>query len=309
MRTLVGLEALQPPPEGTAVALGTFDGVHVGHRALMSRAMQDATERGLSSAVLTWDRHPVATLRPGSEPPLLTSLERKLELIGSLGIDVVAVLAFDIELSRWSPERFATEVLARGLGARSAWVGAGWRFGHRAAGDVATLESLGARLGFRAHGMGLAELAGAPVSSSRARAAVASGDLALARALLGRPFDLEGTVVHGDHRGRSLGYPTANLAVDERLVAPPRGVYAGEAFVGGHGYKAAINLGVNPTFGGDESERPRVEVYLLDFDDDIYGRVLRVSFHRRLRDERRFSSVAELVEQMAQDVRETRAPT
>jgi riboflavin kinase/FMN adenylyltransferase len=305
LRTLIGLDALVAPERGSSVAIGTFDGVHVGHRALIARMLRDATERGVTSAVLTWDRHPSVTLRPGSEPPLLTTLERKVELIGSLGVELVAVLGFDEELARWPPERFAHDVLARRLGARSVWVGEGWRFGHRAAGDVALLQTLGSRLGFEAYGLGLTDVAGGPASSSRARAAVASGDLELARALLGRPFDIQGRVVPGDRRGRALGYPTANLLIEDELVYPPLGVYAGESVVDGRRHKAAINVGTNPTFG--DSAAPRIEVYLLDFDTDIYGRMLRVAFFRRLRDERRFDSVAELAAQMARDVREARA--
>jgi riboflavin kinase/FMN adenylyltransferase len=302
----VGLDSLTPPPEGTVVAVGTFDGVHVGHRALIARARQDAAERGLRSAVVTWDRHPVATLRPGSEPPLLTSRERKLELIGSLGVDLVCVLAFDEDLSRWLPERFASEVFARGLGARRVRVGVGWRFGRGGEGDVALLGRLGSRLGFEAAAVPLAEVAGGPASSSRTRAAVASGDLGLAQALLGRPFDLDGTVVHGRHRGRSLGYPTANLRVEEGLVRPPLGIYAGKCELDGRRYKAAISVGTNPTFA--DGLPVRIEVYLLDFDADIYGRVLRVAFHRRLREERRFDSVESLRAQMAADVREVGSP-
>ena len=307
MRTQVGLDAASPPVAGSAVTIGTFDGVHVGHRALIGRAIDDAHARGLASVVLTWDRHPTATLRPGSEPPLLTSLERKTELIEELGVDVLVVLAFDTELSRWPPERFATEVLARRLGARSVWVGQGWRFGHRAAGDVALLAELGTRLGFQARGVALAEVAGGPASSSRTRAAVAGGDLRLAHALLGRPFDLCGTVVPGEGRGRSLGYPTANLSVDTTLVRPARGIYAGEAFFDRRRRKAAVSVGVNPTFGGDESSATRIEAHLLDFDGDLYERSMRLAFHRRLRDERRFDSISALTDQMAADVQATEA--
>jgi riboflavin kinase / FMN adenylyltransferase len=309
MRTLVGLDALSPPGAGSAVAIGTFDGVHVGHRALIGHALRDAQARGLASVVLTWDRHPTATLRPGSQPPLLTSLERRAELIEELGADTLVVLAFDIELSRWPAERFATEVLARGLGARGVWVGRGWRFGRRAAGDVALLEELGERLGFQAHGVALAEVAGGPASSSRARAAVAGGDLPLAHALLGRPFDLCGTVVPGEGRGKSLGYPTANLRVDIELVRPARGIYAAVAFVGGGRHKAAVSVGVNPTFGGDESSATRIEAYLLGFDGDLYARSMRLAFHRRLREERKFDSIDELTRQMGEDVRATEATT
>ena len=309
MKTLEGLEALTPPRAGSAVAVGTFDGVHVGHRAVITRAVEDARAQGIASAVLTWDRHPAATLRPGSEPPLLTSAERKAELVGDLGADLLVVLAFDAALARWPAERFATDVLARGLGARSVWVGRGWRFGHRAAGDVALLERLGERLGFAAHGVDLAEVAGGPASSSRARAAVAGGDLGLARALLGRPFDLDGTVVRGEGRGRSLGYPTANLRVDPALLRPARGIYAGEGLMGGRRHKAAVSVGVNPTFGGEESSATRIEAYLMGLDEDLYGQRIRIAFLRRLRDERKFDSLTALTEQMATDVRQAEAST
>ncbi|MFN2489931.1 MAG: bifunctional riboflavin kinase/FAD synthetase [Actinomycetota bacterium] len=310
MRTLVGLEALEAPEHGSSLTIGTFDGVHLGHRALIARALARASGAGAAATVVTWDRHPDVTLRPERTPPLLTPPERKIELIAETGVEVVVVLPFDEELSRWSPERFVADVLVAGLGARHVSVGAGWRFGRRASGDVALLQRLGERHGLEAESVPLAQVGGAPVSSSRVRAAVAAGDLDLAHCLLGRPFDMQGIVVHGAHRGRSLGYPTANLVSDPRSAHPPRGVYAGVAVVEGSRRAAAINVGVNPTFGGEEATTPlRVEAYLLDFDGDLYGRLLRVEFHRRLRDELRFDSVAELVEQMARDVEETREPT
>jgi riboflavin kinase/FMN adenylyltransferase len=310
VKTLVGLQSLRPPESGSAVTVGTFDGVHLGHRALIARTIAEAAERSLASVVVTWDRHPNETLRPERTPKLLSSPDRKTELLAATGIDVLAVLPFDRELSMWPPERFASAVLADGLGARSVFVGAGWRFGHKAAGDVTLLEKLGAELGFDAGGLSLTTHDGSPVSSSRAREAVAAGDVELAEVLLGRPFDVDGKVVKGAGRGIDLGFPTANFEVAPKLVRPRRGVYAGRARVESTWYAAAINVGVNPTFGGDEATTPvMVEAYLLDFDGDLVGQTLRVEFLKRLRDELKFDSVDDLVAQMARDVEATRALT
>lgn len=307
MTRLVGLDDLRPPSGGCCATVGTFDGVHAGHLRLIARTAEHAAALGTASAVVTWDRHPNATLRPDRVPPLLTTTERKLDLIEAAGVDVVAVLPFDRSLSSWPPQAFAERVLARGLGARVVCIGAGWRFGHKAAGDAGLLARFGGELGFATEALDLAEVAGGPVSSSRIRATVLEGDMELARVLLTRPFDLDGEVLRGDRRGHSLGYPTANLPLDPELVHPPHGVYAGEASVGAGRYKAAINVGVNPTFGGDAATTARAEAYLLDFDGDLYGATLRLAFHRRLRDELRFPSAAELVAQMKRDVEATRA--
>ena len=309
MKTFVGLDALEPAPSGSAVTVGTFDGLHVGHRALVARTIE-AAKGGLESTVLTWDRHPLATLRPDRVPLLLSSQRRKIELIEGAGVDVCAVLAFDRELSTWPPERFAAEVLATGLGARKVVVGDGWRFGHRAAGDVDLLRRLGEKLNFKVDAMDLAATGGEVVSSTRVRAAVTAGDMELAAILLGRHFDIDGGVVKGDRRGTAIGYPTANLDVDPALACPARGIYAGRALAHDQWHRAAINVGVNPTFGGDPSTTPlQIEAYLLDFDGDLYGTELRVEFWRRLRDELRFDSVDELVAKIAEDVEATRALT
>lgn len=310
MRTLVGLESLSPPEEGSAVTVGTFDGVHLGHRALIARTIAEASERGLAATVVTWDRHPSETLRPESAPQMLASPERKVEVLASTGIDCLVVLPFDRDLSTWPPERFAADVLAEGVGARSVFVGAGWRFGRKATGDVALLEKLGAELGFAAAGLSLATHDGSPISSSRVREAVAAGDVELAEVLLGRPFDVDGTVLRGAGRGAGLGFPTANFEVAPKLVRPRRGVYAGRARVADAWFAAAINVGVNPTFGGDEATTPvMVESYLLDFEDELHGEPLRVEFRKRLRDELKFDSVDDLVAQIARDVEATRALT
>ncbi len=256
--------------------------------------------------VVTWDRHPNETLRPERVPPLLSTPERRVELIIERGPDVLVTLPFDKEMSSWPPERFVTEALVTGLGARAVFIGRGWRFGHKAAGDVDLLTRLGAEHGFGVEALELEQAEGGPVSSTRVREAVRSGDVPLARALLARPFDVDGVVQHGDDRGQALGFPTANIAIDPLLVNPPRGVYAGRARVGDLWYRAAINVGVNPTFGGDPATTPlRIEAYLLDFSGDLYGRTLRVEFWERLRDEQRFESAEALIVQMRRDVQET----
>ncbi|MGH2748293.1 MAG: bifunctional riboflavin kinase/FAD synthetase [Actinomycetota bacterium] len=310
MKTLFGRDALAVTEQGSAVTIGTFDGVHVGHRALIARTLDASRAQELESVVVTWDRHPAATLRPDAVPPLLTTPERKVELIEECGVDTLAILPFDRELSSWPPERFVEDVLVSGLGARALVVGDGWRFGRKATGDVALLRRLGEEMGFSVRSLPLAEVSGGPASSTRARDAVAAGDMELARAIMGRPFDLDGEVVRGDDRGVALGFPTANIAIDEAYAHPPTGVYAGRAGLDEEIHAAAINVGVNPTFGVDEADvRPRIEAYLLDFSGDLYGRVLRVEFHKRLRDERKFDSVEGLIDQIARDVEATRALT
>jgi riboflavin kinase / FMN adenylyltransferase len=291
----------------SAVTVGTLDGVHLGHRALLAQTIERARSQKAASIAITWDRHPSETLRPDHAPLLLSSLERKLELLEETGIDETLVLPFDAELSSWSPQRFVDTILVDCVRAKSVIVGSDWRFGHRAAGDVPLLIELGRTAGFEAEGIRLLEVAGGPVSSSRVRQAIANGDVALAGTLLGRAFDFDGIVVRGDDRGKSLGIPTANIPLGPRMAHPPRGVYAGRARAGGRWHAAAINLGVNPTFGGDPgTSPPRIEAYLLDFEGDLYGQVLRVEFWRRLRDETKFASAQALIEQIERDVENTR---
>lgn len=307
MTTYVGLSSLEPPEQGSALTIGTFDGVHLGHRALIARTIAEARERGAASAIVTWDRHPAATLRPDKMPPLLTTPERKVELLSERGADALVVLPFDEELSQWSPEEFVGEVLVKGLGAKLVVVGEDWRFGRKARGDVTLLRELGRDLGFDVDGVDLESFGDAAVSSSRVRKAVVAGDVELAGELLGRSFDLDGVVVRGDDRGKGLGFPTANIGLAPELAHPARGVYAGRVRVRGSWYTTATNVGVNPTFGGDPRTHPlRVESYLLDFSDDIYDEAIRVEFLHRLRDEVRFDSAADLIEQMKKDVEESR---
>lgn len=303
----MGIDTLGPQPGRAAVTVGTFDGVHLGHRALIARTIEEARNFGGTAVLVTWDRHPLETLRPGSEPKVLTTPERKAELIEDTGIDTLVVLPFDEAFSKWSPERFVTDVLVR-LGARAVIVGDGWRFGHKAKGTTDLLQKMGSEQGFQAETLTLAGVEGESVSSTRVRSAIAQGDMISARTLLARPFDVDGIVLRGDRRGTELGFPTANLKLDRSIAHPPRGVYAGRALTeAGITYTAAINVGVNPQFGGDPATTPwRVEAYLLDFDGDLYDQRLRVELHERLRDELRFESVDALVEQMAKDVDHTR---
>lgn len=305
MKVHFGAEQLNPPPEGMAVTIGTFDGVHLGHRALIAETLADAEDLGCFSAAITWDRHPMTTLRPDKAPPLLSTPERKRELLAETGIDDLLVLAFDEGFSHMSPEDFVTAILVERLGVRSIRVGHDWRFGHRAAGDVDLLKKMAVDHGFEVAGADLMEVSDAPVTSSRIRAAIGDGDLELAARLLGRPYDVDGIVVSGASRGRSLGFPTANLGVEQTVARPPLGIYAGLAHIGEASRPAAISVGTNPTFG--ESDSVRIEAYLLDFDEEIYERSVRLEFWKRLRDERRFVSVEELVAQMERDVEATRA--
>ncbi|HVF53568.1 MAG TPA: bifunctional riboflavin kinase/FAD synthetase [Actinomycetota bacterium] len=312
MKNFVGLDSLAGFDGRSAVTIGTFDGVHLGHRFLIARTIEAARARGLESIVLTWDRHPSATLRPDKVPPLLTTPERKMELLEATGIDNVVVLPFDKELSSWPPERFVNDVLVQGLNAAEVVVGSNWRFGHKAAGDVALLAGLGEEVALTVDGVDLETIGGAAVSSSRVRAAIKGGDMKLARDLMARPFDADGVVEHGDDRGASLGFPTANVKVDESLAHPPIGVYAGRARVSLHGSDvwrpAAINLGTNPTFAAEgETIPPRIEAYLLDFEGDLYTHPIRIEFWERLRDEQRFDTPDALIAQIEQDVIQTGA--
>ncbi|MDQ4057943.1 MAG: bifunctional riboflavin kinase/FAD synthetase [Actinomycetota bacterium] len=240
MMKIVGADALAPMNGGAAITVGTFDGLHLGHRVLIAATIESARATGGTSVLVTWDRHPLETLRPGAEPKVLTPPARKAELVEEVGIDALVVLPFDKEFSTWSPERFVTDVLVR-LGARTVFVGDGWRFGHKRAGTLELLQTMGAEHDFVTSGVGLAEVDGEPVSSTRVRSAIAAGDMEIAHLLLARPFDVDGVVLRGDRRGTGLGYPTANLMLDRSIAHPPRGVYAGRAKVQtGLTYTAAI---------------------------------------------------------------------
>jgi riboflavin kinase / FMN adenylyltransferase len=278
------------PQEGERprrVAIGTFDGVHLGHREVI---------RG-SDTVVTFDPHPLAVIHPEALPKLLTPFPIKRDLIAGLDVEELVVVPFDRELAERSAEWFVDEVLVRRLRAEQVSVGENFRFGKGAKGDPDLLAS---RDEFETRVVPLVEVGGEAVSSSQIRALVAAGDVRRAADFLGGPFLLDGEVVRGDGRGRELGFPTANIVPDDRLVCPGHGVYAAWA----HGYPAAVNVGVRPTF--DTGRGLLVEAHLLDFDDDLYGQTLRIAFVERLRGERRFDSVEALVAQMHRDVDQAR---
>jgi riboflavin kinase / FMN adenylyltransferase len=271
-------------PAERAVAIGTFDGVHRGHRAVI----EAAKATGLRSVVVTFHPHPRSVL--GYEVNLLATLERRIALIERVGPDELLIVAFTPELSRLAPDEFVRDVLEP-LGTRVVVAGEGFRFGSGRRGDLALLR----RLGLEVRAVPLVD----GVSSSRIRELLAKGDIVAAARLLGRPPELEGTVVAGDQRGGTLGFPTANLAVEPGLLVPAHGIYAGAAL----GHRAAISIGVNPHYGGRER---KVEAYLLDFAGDLYGARLRLELWTRLRDERAFASEADLVAQMTRDIEAAR---
>ena len=269
------------------MAVGTFDGVHLGHREVIAG----------SDSVLTFDPHPVSVVAPQHAPRLLTTLAVKAELIAALGVRELIVIPFDAEFAARSAPDFIEEVLLGALGAARVSVGENFRFGHRAQGDAALLAADGR---FQAVVHPLLEVDGEVVSSSHIRGLVLAGEVDQAAHFLGAPFQLRGEVVHGDERGRTLGFPTANLIPEEALVCPGHGIYACLA----NGHPAAVSIGVRPTFTTGRGEL--IEAHLLDFEGDLYGSELRLDFLHRLRGERRFESPEALVEQMRRDVQRTR---
>jgi riboflavin kinase / FMN adenylyltransferase len=270
-----------------AVAIGTFDGVHLGHR----RVIQAALDAGLTASVVTFDPHPRIVL--GNQVELLATLERRLELFEELGVEDVLVVEFTLETAGLEPEQFV-ETILRPIGARVVVAGENFRFGRGRAGDLDLLS----RLGFDVRAVPLVE----GVSSSQLRQLLRAGEIERAAALLGRPPEVDGTVVTGDSRGGTLGFPTANLSVDPHLLVPAYGIYAGAS----SGHRAAVSIGTNPHYRGEER---RVEAFLLDYKGDLYGQRLVVELWKRLRDERAFASEDELVEQIARDVDEARTAT
>ncbi len=303
---------------GAIVTIGAYDGVHLGHRAVIDEVRQRALERGCASAVVTFDPHPAYVVRPESAPPLLTDLDQKLELLADAGVDRTLVVHFDEARSKESAADFVEEVLVGCLGARAVVVGHDFHFGHRREGSVAFLAAMGAQYGFDVVGLhlttdeqatdggGAADGGDQPVSSTRIRQLLGAGDVASANLLLGRDHEVRGVVERGDGRGRDLGYPTANVRVPGDVQLPADGVYAGwyvrpDASV----HPACISLGRRPTFYEERGDRI-LEPFLLDFDHELYGEPARVRFSARLRGQERFDSIEALIAQMARDVAQTR---
>ena len=294
----------------SVVTLGNFDGVHRGHRAVLSTVVERARTEGAQAVAVTFEPHPVAVLHPERAPQIITSPEQRLDLLASTGLDAVLVMEFTHELALWTPERFVVEVFVQALGASVVVVGEDTRFGVRNSGNVDTLRQLGVEHGFSV--LALADIGdGGRWSSSRVRALLTQGHVAAAAEILGRPHQVSGEVVHGDHRGRELGYPTANLSQESAGLIPADGVYVGRLIRPKlperdveRSLPAAISIGTNPTFEGTQR---RVEAYVLDRTDlDLYGETVIFEFIERLRETEKFDSIDDLILQMADDVQRAR---
>jgi riboflavin kinase/FMN adenylyltransferase len=299
-----GFEAAPGGWGRSVVTIGVFDGVHRGHQQIIGEAVKRAGALGVPSLVVTFDPHPSEVVRPGTHPAVLTEPARQAELIEELGVDVLCVIPFTAEFSRLSAEEFVHNVLVEHLHTLLVVVGENFRFGHRAAGDVALLRRLGRTFGFGVDGAPLVSTDDTVFSSTYIRACVDAGDVAAATRALGRPHRLEGVVVRGDRRGRELGFPTANLLSSAHAAVPADGVYAAWLVRhDGERLPAAVSIGTNPTFAGRQRQ---VEAYALDFDGDLYGERVALDFVARLREMRSYAGVEPLVAQMAEDVATTR---
>jgi riboflavin kinase/FMN adenylyltransferase len=300
MKVIQNARDLKSGSRKVCLAIGFFDGVHLGHQQIIRQAIADAHQHNAVALALTFDRHPDSVVAPGRVPPLIYSLPQKLRAIESLGVDQLLLVPFDKPFSEQSGEAFVRG-LVRDLGSiQSICVGADFVFGHKRGGDVALLKKLGGEAGFSVHGLAAVSLDDRVVSSTRIREAIRTGDLDRASQMLGRPYAIAGQVREGDGLGRQLGFPTANLNVAGRVL-PPNGVYAGLASVEKKSYCVALNIGFRPTVVPTKPEL-RVEAHLLDFSGGLYGMELEVELGERLRDERKFDSPAELQAQIARDL-------
>lgn len=296
---------------GSVLCIGVFDGVHRGHQALLSAGRRRADDRNLPLIAVTFDPHPLSVVNPSQTPSALASLAHRRELLLEAGADAVDVLAFDPSMARLSPREFIDQELVARLRVRVVVVGEDFRFGHRASGTLETLRMAGAAGGFEVEAVPLMGEGAERWSSTAVRALVHRGDVRAAHDCLGRDYAVEGKVVHGDHRGRELGYPTANLAWEYRAAVPADGVYSGWLQIvdeagsgqGAQSMPAAISVGTNPQFAGSDR---RIEAYVLDRDLDLYGQRVRVGFTERLRGQQTFPTVDDLVQQMARDVERVR---
>jgi riboflavin kinase/FMN adenylyltransferase len=299
----------------TVVTIGAYDGVHLGHRAVIGQVCENARALGVRSVVVTFDRHPASVVRPESAPKLLTEPDQKLELLASTGVDATLVVPFDVQQSAELPADFVRRVLVDALCVRGVIVGEDFHFGHKRGGNVAMLRDMSAHHDYTvipvalvARGDGVDE----PVSSTAIRRALAGGDVRRATAMLGRAHEVRGVVGHGDQRGRTIGFPTANVVVDSSLCLPADGVYAATVAIADElgsvvsSHSAAVNLGRRPTFH-EHADQSLLEAHLLDFSGDLYGKQVRVAFHSFLRGERKFTGIDELKAQLQVDIAHTRA--
>ena len=303
MELIRGRHNLKPRHRGCALTIGNFDGIHLGHQAVIAQLRARAADLDLPSCVVTFEPHPREFFDPASAPARLSRLRDKVEGIAALGIDRLLLLRFDAALAALEPQAFIEQLLVQGLGARDVVVGDDFRFGRARRGDYGWLQRAGREAGFAVDAADTRRLDGDRVSSTRVRHALAAGDLGYAARLLGGPYTIRGRVIHGQRLGRTLGFPTANIALD-RYRLPLTGVFAVVAWdASGRRLPGVANLGWRPTVGGT---RPLLEVHAFDFDGDLYGTHLRVQLHARLRPEERFDSVAAMTERMYEDAREAR---
>jgi riboflavin kinase/FMN adenylyltransferase len=285
----------------TVVAIGNFDGIHLGHQKILREVVERSRRSGSVAAAITFDPHPLCVLRPADAPPLISTLDQRIAMMDALGLDAVLVLKFDLDLSRLSPDEFVQEILAEGLHVCAVLVGGNFRFGHRHAGDTKLLAELGRRYSFSVETILPVEFRGTVVSSSRIRQAIREGRVGLAARWLGRPFALCGAVRTGTGRGRQVVVPTLNLETGQELL-PRTGVYATETSVGGTVYRSATNVGYRPTFDG---KRLTIESHLFDFSSEVTGGPIEVRFCTRLRDEKKFPAIEALREQVSRDLSRT----
>jgi riboflavin kinase / FMN adenylyltransferase len=300
MRVIHAAQELNPGGRKVCLAIGFFDGVHLGHQQVIRQTLTDAKQHEAIGLVVTFDRHPNTIVAPGRVPPLIYSLPQKLRAIEAVGADTLLLIRFDKAFSEQTGEAFVRE-LARRLGhLQSLCVGANFVFGHKRGGNVELLRKLGAELNFTVHGMSAVSLDGRAVSSTRIREAVRAGDLDSVSQMLGRAYSLAGTVVRGDGLGQQLGFPTANVDTTG-LVLPPHGVFAVHAETGGRTYRAVLNIGHRPTLKNPNPQL-RVEAHLIDFTGDLYGQEVELAFVEKLRAEKKFDSLGELRQRIAQDI-------
>ena len=300
MKLIRTASELQPAGKKVCLAIGFFDGVHLGHQQIIRQTISDARRHEAIALVITFDQHPNTVVAPNRLPPLIYSLPQKLRAIGSLGVDTLLLIHFDKPFSEQTGEAFIRE-LARDLGAlQSISVGANFVFGHKRGGNVELLKKLGAEMKFAVHGLAAVALDGKAVSSTRIRQLIQAGQLDAASQMLGRSYSLAGRVVRGDGLGKQLGFPTANLDV-KALALPPKGVYAVHAELAGKTWRAVLNIGTRPTLQNPNPQL-QVEAHLLDFQGDLYGQELEITFLDKLREEKKFASLAELCEQFGRDV-------
>lgn len=298
--------SLDEVPQGKrVVAIGAFDGIHIGHQKIIGDAVADARERGIKSMVITFNPHPLSVIAPEHCPPILTPLNIKTDLVEELGVDEMLVIPFDDEFSQLSATVFCEMLFTTNVEAVKVIVGENFRFGHKASGDVAFMREFGEKLGMDVAAEPLVTAGEKPISSTRIRNLLVEGEVAEVREILSRPASTHGKVVHGDKRGRTLGVRTANIEALVGSIFPGKGVYLADLFVGKEPYACLVNVGHNPTFCSTEEdfeEKMRIEAHILDFDRSIYGMDVRIDFLERVRDEKKFDNPEELVEQIKKDI-------